>query len=127
MKSSSIFCVALLLTVAICFGCTGKAPKPVELKPGGVEMAADPTPAETEIGAITRMGGNIAHVSDIHFNPFYDKSLCPQLIAKEATEWEAIFKTSKITGYGEVNSSETNFNLFTGLLTGKPCQNVQSA
>jgi len=35
--------------------------------------------------------------SDVHFNPFYDTSLFPALVAADAGEWEGVFKTSKIT------------------------------
>ncbi len=35
--------------------------------------------------------------SDIHFNPFYDPSLFPALVAADAGEWASIFQTSSIT------------------------------
>ncbi len=35
--------------------------------------------------------------SDIHFSPFYDSALFPQLVANDYGEWARIFKTSSIT------------------------------
>jgi hypothetical protein len=35
--------------------------------------------------------------SDVHFNPFYDPSLFPKLVAADPGEWESIFKTSSVT------------------------------
>lgn len=35
--------------------------------------------------------------SDVHFDPFYDQSLFPRLVASDATAWESIFKTSSIS------------------------------
>ncbi len=35
--------------------------------------------------------------SDIHFNPFYDPTLFPDLLAADASEWARIFETSSIT------------------------------
>ncbi|MFA5799426.1 MAG: metallophosphoesterase [Candidatus Peribacteraceae bacterium] len=35
--------------------------------------------------------------SDVHFNPFYDKSLFPALVASDASEWASIFATSSVT------------------------------
>jgi len=35
--------------------------------------------------------------SDLHFNPYYDPSLFQQLVAADASHWEDVFKTSKIT------------------------------
>ncbi|MEE9914081.1 MAG: metallophosphoesterase [Deltaproteobacteria bacterium] len=36
-------------------------------------------------------------VSDVHFDPFYDPTLFPALVAADADEWDNIFKTSSIT------------------------------
>lgn len=48
--------------------------------------------------------------SDVHFDPFYDPSLFPQLVAADPRDWGGIFKTSSIktpSGYG----SGTNYPL----------------
>jgi predicted MPP superfamily phosphohydrolase len=60
--------------------------------------------------------GDIAHISEIHFDPFYDATLVAQLIKADAKDWESIFKTSKITDFGTVNQSETNYNLLVSFL-----------
>lgn len=43
-------------------------------------------------------------VSDIHFNPFADPTLVAKLEASDATQWEAIFASSTITGLGTYGS-----------------------
>ena len=48
--------------------------------------------------------------SDVHFNPFYDPSLFPALVATDAGEWESIFKTSSITA-PSAWGSDTNYPL----------------
>ena len=35
--------------------------------------------------------------SDVHFNPFYDPTLCTQLLAANASDWEGIFQSSLVT------------------------------
>ena len=54
----------------------------------------------------------VSRISDIHFNPFYDSSLVPQLLKAEAEQWEAIFATSQVKDYGTYGGDgETNYNL----------------
>lgn len=48
--------------------------------------------------------------SDVHFNPFYDPSLCPRLVAADASGWASIFETSSITALPAWNS-DTNYPL----------------
>ena len=36
-------------------------------------------------------------VSDVHFDPFYDPTLFPALVAADVSQWDDIFKTSSIT------------------------------
>lgn len=48
--------------------------------------------------------------SDVHFNPFYDKSLFPALFSADAGGWESIFKNSGITAPSE-RGSDTNYPL----------------
>jgi hypothetical protein len=48
--------------------------------------------------------------SDVHFNPFYDPSLCPRLVAADASGWASIFETSSITAPPAWNS-DTNYPL----------------
>lgn len=103
--------IAVLLTTP--FGCGEKTEKPqtptvanhVPPPPADKEpvMDAEPEPAAAP--------ANAAHITDIHFNPFYDPKLVPQLLKAKVEEWEGIFESSEVTGYGTVNSSETNYNL----------------
>jgi sphingomyelin phosphodiesterase acid-like 3 len=48
--------------------------------------------------------------TDVHFNPFYDPSLFPELLAKDAGEWESIFKKSSISA-PSVWGGDTNYPL----------------
>jgi len=48
--------------------------------------------------------------SDVHFNPFYDPSLFPELVSKDAGEWESIFKKSSISA-PSVWGGDTNYPL----------------
>ncbi|MBW4056079.1 MAG: twin-arginine translocation signal domain-containing protein [Proteobacteria bacterium] len=49
--------------------------------------------------------------SDLHFNPFYDTTLFPQLVAAtDPSDWEAIFKTSKTTA-PSLWGTDTNYPL----------------
>ena len=50
-------------------------------------------------------------VSDVHFDPFYDPSLFPALVAADVSEWEGIFKTSQITA-PSAWGNDTNHPLF---------------
>jgi sphingomyelin phosphodiesterase acid-like 3 len=48
--------------------------------------------------------------SDVHFNPFYDPSLFPELVSADAGQWASIFKTSTITA-PSAWSNDTNYPL----------------
>jgi len=48
--------------------------------------------------------------SDVHFNPFYDFTLFPALVASDFGQWEAIFKTSKMTAPSQLGN-DTNYPL----------------
>ncbi len=56
--------------------------------------------------------------SDLHFNPFYDSSLFQQLVSKDASQWEDVFKSSQVTvpsAWGQDTSNpllkDTNYPL----------------
>ena len=55
--------------------------------------------------------------SDVHFNPFYDPSLFPALVAADAGQWAVIFQTSKITAPA-VWGADTNYPLLALTLSG---------
>ena len=48
--------------------------------------------------------------SDVYFNPFYDPSLFPALVAADAGQWAGIFQTSSITA-PSVWGADTNYPL----------------
>ncbi len=50
------------------------------------------------------------HLTDIHFNPYYDLSLIEKLDQATAQEWKPVFMSSKDTTYGKYGE-EANFNL----------------
>lgn len=54
-------------------------------------------------------------LSDIHFDPYSDPSLVDKLVAAEATQWDAIFQSSSITGPSSYGS-DTNYPLLQSLL-----------
>jgi sphingomyelin phosphodiesterase acid-like 3 len=54
---------------------------------------------------------SFSQVSDIHFNPYYDPGLVTQLIQADANQWETIFFTSAVTGFGVPGQDETNYSL----------------
>ena len=99
---------------------TGCGMNPAQLAtPGRLETIVQlsdiyPVPSIKQ-AATSNETGNIAHVSDIHFDPFYDPTLLVQLINKEASDWEGIFETSTIKGYGTVGS-DSNYNLLKSFL-----------
>lgn len=53
---------------------------------------------------------SVVAFSDIHFDPFYDPSLFPELVAAEAGQWESIFKSSTLTTPSPIGSG-TNYPL----------------
>jgi hypothetical protein len=57
----------------------------------------------------------VLSLSDIHFDPFYDKTIVNRLIASDYERWEAIFSSSSVRGYGSY-SADTNFNLLKSAL-----------
>lgn len=48
--------------------------------------------------------------SDVHFNPFYDPSLFPALVAADTGQWATVFQTSLITA-PSVWGADTNYPL----------------
>jgi sphingomyelin phosphodiesterase acid-like 3 len=95
--------IGLTILLVMPLGCGKKTEQPTP------PAAVAPPPADETIG-------NVPHISDIHFNPFYDTTLLPQLIAAEVNQWESIFETSKIKGFGTVSKNETNYILLVSSL-----------
>jgi sphingomyelin phosphodiesterase acid-like 3 len=55
--------------------------------------------------------------SDVHFNPFYDQKLFPELLAADADQWAGIYQTSSITA-PSVWGADTNYPLLALALAG---------
>ena len=60
---------------------------------------------------------SVVVVSDVHFDPFYDPTLFPALVAADVSEWENIFKTSNITT-PSIWGSDANYPLLALALAG---------
>lgn len=104
-----IVCVLALLLI-IPAGC-GKDDKAKETQ------AVKETPTHQTPPVKKTTTGNIPHISDIHFNPFYDSTLSAQLIKSAPEEWEGIFQQSTDKSYGPVNNDgETNYFLLDSAL-----------
>jgi 3',5'-cyclic AMP phosphodiesterase CpdA len=60
-------------------------------------------------------GNNSAHqvlwFSDIHFNPYVDPALLPQLVAADHEQWDQIFAQSDAHGVFPIVGQETNYRL----------------
>ena len=100
LSLTGLFLIFVLLFVPACGEKTeepAKTPAPLE------EVKKEALPAAST--------DNVAHISDIHFNPFYDLSLFKNLNESEVTQWEEIFATSTIKGFGTYNKDETNYPL----------------
>ncbi len=54
---------------------------------------------------------SVVVISDVHFNPYYDTSLFPRLLAADASEWEGIFETSPLRDPATWGS-DTNYPIF---------------
>lgn len=109
VKGKHLFYWALLIFIlaAVVVGC-GKAPqeKPTKKTTAVEDKTEAPPPAAQNTG-------NIAQLSDVHFNPFYDETLFEKLKSSPAEQWESIFSSSKITDvgtYGDFNY-ETDYPL----------------
>jgi hypothetical protein len=52
----------------------------------------------------------VVTISDLHFNPFYDPTLYPALVAADASQWATIFRRSKMTAPSG-GGTDTNYPL----------------
>jgi len=60
--------------------------------------------------------GVFLHLSDIHFDPFADPTLVPQLIAAPIEQWQAIFQSSSKTGVAQYGH-DSNYPLLASMLS----------
>ena len=83
-------CTLLLMLLIMCpfFGC-------------GFGTAPAPTPVDSFQAVV---------FSDFHFNPFYDTTLFPALLAADPSQWASIFQTSAVTTPAAWGS-DTNYPL----------------
>lgn len=104
MKRFSISLVGFCLIFVLVFApaCGKKAEEPTKAPAQLEEVKKETLPTPTD---------NVAHVSDIHFNPFYDPGLFKNLKMMEVTQWEEIFATSAIKDFGTYGKDETNYPL----------------
>jgi len=61
-------------------------------------------------GGSSGNGSSVLVFSDVHFNPFYDPSLFPALLAADTSQWAAIFASSAITA-PSTWGADTNYPL----------------
>lgn len=106
--------IGLTILLVMPIGCEKKAKESMVKEPvrKPVVETAEATTSEPAAETI----GNVPHISDIHFNPFYDLTLLSQLIAADINQWEAIFQTSKVKDFGSVSKNETNYILLVSTL-----------
>ncbi len=73
--------------------------------------------------ATTRLAGHeqragtglVVSISDIHFDPYYDRDLFDRLIKSDHTKWQGIFAGSSVQNYG-IYGKNTNYLLFKSAL-----------
>ena len=59
--------------------------------------------------------GLVVSISDIHFDPYYDRALLSRLIESDYTKWPAMFAGSRVQNYGTFKEN-TNYLLFNSAL-----------
>ncbi len=100
----------LLVTASACGGDETPQKTEEKVEPKTVKEPA-PAPVEKIESKELSGQGKVAHISDIHFNPFFDVTLMPRLIKYGPDQWEQIFNSSTVEGYGTYGKNETNYNL----------------
>ncbi len=73
--------------------------------------APPPVPTPPVVTPAKKATGKILILSDIHFNPYYDVSLMPQLIKTDYTGWSKIFESSHNNSFG-TTGQDTYYKLF---------------
>ena len=91
-KGSRRLFLVILIGILPLFGCSG-------VSTGGGSSPASPVPTY-----------QVVTISDLHFNPLYDPSLLPQLMAAAPSQWGNIYKTSKISA-PSIGGTDTNYPL----------------
>ena len=91
-KCSGYLTFVILVILFSTFGCGGGT--------GAVPVSPSSPPSYYQI----------VTVSDVHFNPLYDPTLFPQLVAAPPSQWASIYKTSKVTA-PSIGGTDTNYPL----------------
>lgn len=75
------------------------------------------------MGAVgSKPSGKFLIMSDIHFNPYCDSKILPQLVKADYTDWPEIFKGATDTSYGYYDS-DTYYRLLVSGLEAMQAQN----
>ncbi len=97
--------LSLIFLLSLPFGCGKKTDSPPKPQPAAQETVKT-TPAPPTVETAETDTATVPHISDIHFNPFYDTSLVKQLIDADVSQWENIFATSKLKDLGSYGGTE---------------------
>ena len=95
-KTSWCLLPVIAISVLLISGCGGASN-------GSTAAPTTPTPFPSSVY-------HILSISDLHFNPLYDPSLFPQLVAANPTQWASIFNGSSVTT-PSVGGTDTNYPL----------------
>ena len=68
-------------------------------------------------GSVSAYSAEVIHLSDIHFNPYYDSANVNNILHSDPETWESIFENSSVEGIGTYGS-ETNYRLLKDLISG---------
>ena len=113
-KPGLVYVFSIMASILSCLsstGCSltsGQPATPGQAAPLAPAQAMQAAPGKQPGASSDR--GTIAHLSDIHFDPFYDPSLIAELIDKPADAWEGVFESSQINGYGTAGK-DSNYTL----------------
>jgi sphingomyelin phosphodiesterase acid-like 3 len=104
-------CFSLFVVSTVACGSGEKPTDTVKEEESTAVNKTEPEPGKTGFSEGVPGQGNVAHISDIHFNPFYDATLMPRLLKYGADRWSMVFESSEVIGFGTWGKDETNYNL----------------
>lgn len=91
--------------------------------------ACGPQNRDTKEEKEKTIGGTeqIISLSDIHFDPFFDRSLYPILSKADASDWDSVFNTSSLapTFLNPANDNDANWFLFKSTLNDLKARNFK--
>lgn len=62
------------------------------------------------IQSVSVDNGHFLSISDIQFNPFFDPDLVNDLVTSDIDNWDSIFRSTKVSGFGKFGE-DTNYSL----------------